>query len=138
MSRLHPSDELFDEARLRRALRLEASELPSRIDLVAIAAQAEVRPAFVAASLLSTALTCLAGAALLGLAVAALPAIAPALASDLFASLIDALARAAILASSILGAVQQPALPIAALAALGVAIAYEYAQRRERVREVTS
>lgn len=132
-------DDLFDEIRLRRALRLEASELPSRIDVAAIAAQAEAsRPTLVAASLLSTAVACLAGAALLALATLALPAIAPAIASDLFATAIDTLARAAVPASSILAAAQQPTVPMAALAALAVAIAYEFTQRRERVRDVTS
>ena len=58
--------------------------------------------------------------------------------SSLLADAIDTLTRAAVPANSILGAVQQPAVPMAALAALAVAIAYEYAQRRERVHEVTS
>ena len=139
MSRFDPSDELFDEARLRRALRLDASELPSRIDVAAIAVQADTRrPALLAASLLSTVLTCFAGAALIALAAVALPEIAPAIMSSLLADAIETLARAAVPASSILGAVQQPAVPMAALAALAVAIAYEYAQRRERVHEVTS
>jgi hypothetical protein len=132
-------DDLFDDARLRRALRLEAAELPARIDLAAITARAEAsRPAFAAASLVSTAVAGLAGAALVALAGVALPAVAPALASDVFATATDVLARAAVPASVLLAAAQQPSVPLAALAALAVAIAYEYAQRRGRIRVSTS
>lgn len=132
-------DDLFDEIRLRRALRLDAAELPPRIDVAAIASRAQAdQPAFAAASLLSTLVAGVAGAALVGLVVAALPAVAPALASDLFSVMIDTLARAAIPASALLSVAAQPTVPIAAIVALSVAIAYEYAQRRERVREVTS
>jgi hypothetical protein len=132
-------DELFDEIRLRRALRLDATELPSRIDVAALAAEAEAsRPAFVAASLLSTVVAGIAGAALAGLAIVALPAVAPALASEIFAGLIEILARVAVPVSSILEAAQQPAVPVSALAALAVAIAYEYTQRRERASAITS
>jgi hypothetical protein len=139
MSGLGPRDELFDEIRLRRALRLDASELPARVDVAAIAARAEAsRPGALVASLASTVVTCVAGAALMALAAMALPAIAPAVASEFLADVIDTLARLAVPASTILGVAQQPAVPVAALAGLAVAIAYEYAQRRERLREVTS
>jgi hypothetical protein len=132
-------DDLFDEMRLRRAMRLEAAEIPPRIDVAAIAARAEAeRPAFIAASLVSTFFAGLAAAALLGLAAAALPTVAPALASDLFAAAIQTLARVAIPASELLSLAAEPTIPIAVTAALAVAIAHEYAQRRERVREVTS
>ncbi len=48
-------DDLFDEMRLRRALRLEAAEFPPRIDVAAIAARAGAdQPAFAVASLIST------------------------------------------------------------------------------------
>jgi hypothetical protein len=131
--------DLFDEMRLRRALRLEAAELPPRIDVAAIAARAEAsRPAFLAASLISTVVAGLAGAGLVGLAAMALSALAPTLASDLFAAGLGTLARLAIPASALLALAAQPTVPIAAIAALAVAIAYEYAQRREPVREVTS
>ena len=132
-------DDLFDEARLRRALRLEAGELPPRLDVAAIAARASAeRPAFAAASLMSTLVAGLAAAALVGLTAVALPMVAPALASDLFAAAIAMLATIAIPASALLSLVTQPTVPIALSAALAVAIAHEYAQRRERVREVTS
>ncbi|MGH2472387.1 MAG: hypothetical protein ACRDG6_08295 [Candidatus Limnocylindria bacterium] len=132
-------DDLFDEIQLRRALRLEAAELPPRIDVAAIAARARAdRPAFVAASLVSTLVAGIAAAGLVGLIAAALPTVAPALASDLFAAGIETLARAAIPASALLSLAAQPTVPIAAIAALAVAIAYEYAQRRERVREITT
>lgn len=139
MSGLGPRDELFDEIRLRRALRLDPSELPARMDIAAIAARAEAsRPGALVASVASTVVTCVAGAALLAMAVIGLTAIAPVIASDLLADVIDALARVAVPATTILGAAQQPAVPVAALAGLAVAIAYEYVQRRERLREVTS
>ena len=131
--------DLFDEIRLRRALRLDAAELPPRIDVAAITAQASAaRPAFVAASLVSTLVAGVAAAGLVGLVAVALPTVAPALATDLFAAGIETLARAAIPASDLLSLATQPTVPIAAIVALAVAIAYEYAQRRERVREVTS
>jgi hypothetical protein len=131
--------ELFDEIRLRRALRLDAAELPPRIDAVAIAAHAEAnRPAFLAASLLSTVVAGLAGAAILALAAMAISAVAPSLASDFFAAGIQTLARVAVPAGALLALAAQPTVPVAALAALAVAIAYEYAQRRERLIEASS
>jgi hypothetical protein len=132
-------EDLFDEIRLRRALRLDAAELPPRIDVAAIAARARAdRPGFAAASLLSTLVAGVAGAALLALVAVALPTVAPALGSELFSAVLDTLARAAIPASALLSVAAQPTVPIAAIVALAVAIAYEYAQRRERLREVTS
>jgi len=105
-------DDLFDEVRLRRALRLEAAELPPRMDLATIAAQAEAhRPASVFAALLST---------------------------EAFDAAIQTLARAAVPASAILAVAQQPGIPLAATFALAVAVAYEYTQRRERARAVSS
>ena len=133
------NDDLFDEARLRRALRLEASELPPRIDLAAIVTRARAeRPAFAVAALVSRVLAGVAAAGLVGLTAMALPTVAPALASDLFAGGIETLTRVAIPVSALLSLAAQPTVPIAAIAALAVAIAYEYAQRRERVLEVTS
>jgi hypothetical protein len=133
------NDDLFDEMRLRRALRLEAAELPPRIDVAAIAAQARTdRAAFAVASLISTVVACVAAAGLVGLIAVAFGAIAPALASDLFTAAIQALTRVAIPASALLSLAEQPTVPIAAIAALAVAIVHEYAQRREPVREVTS
>ena len=139
MSQRPRDEELFDEVRLRRALRLDRAELPARLDAVAIAARAEaLRPTFVAASLLSTVVAGVAGAALVGLAVVALPQVAPPVVSGLFSGLIEMFARAAVPVSSILTAAEQPTVPVAALAALAVAIAYEYAQRKERSSAVTS
>jgi len=132
-------DDLFDEMRLRRALRLEAAELPPRIDVAAIAARAgSDRPALAVASLVSTLFAGVAAAGLVGLAAVTFPAVAPVLASDLFMAAIETLARLAIPASALLSLAQQPTIPVAAIAALAVAIAYEYAQRRERVVEITS
>jgi hypothetical protein len=132
-------EDLFDETRLRRALRLEATELPPRIDVAAIAARARAgRPTFAAASLVSTLVAGVAAAGLVGLVAMALPAIAPGVASDLFSTAIETLTRLAIPASGLLSLAEQPTVPVAAIAALAVAIAFEYTQRRELVREVTS
>ena len=132
-------EDLFDEMRLRRALRLDAAELPSRIDVAAIAARARSdRPTFALASLVSTVFAGAAAAGLVSLVAVALLAIAPALASDLFAAAIGTLARVAVPASDLLSVAAQPTIPVATIAALAVAIAYEYVQRRELVREVTS
>jgi hypothetical protein len=132
-------EDLFDETRLRRALRLEATELPPRIDVAAIAARARAgRPTFAAASLVSTLVAGVAAAGLVGLVAMALPAIAPGVASDLFSAAIETLTRVAIPASGLLALAEQPTVPVAAIAALAVAIAFEYTQRRELVREVTS
>jgi len=132
-------EDLFDEIRLRRALRLEAAELPPRIDAAAIAARARAeRPTFAAASLVSALVAGVAAAGLVGLVAMALPAIAPGVASDLFSAAIETLTRIAVPVSTLLSVAEQPTVPVAAIAALAVAIAYEYAQRREPVREVTS
>lgn len=132
-------DDLFDETKLRRALRLEATEIPPRIDVATIVARASAeRPAFAAAAFVSTLFAGLAAAALVGLVAVALPAVAPAVASELFAATIGMLTTLAIPASALLSLATQPTVPIALSAALAVAIAHEYAQRRERVREVTS
>ena len=132
-------EDLFDEMRLRRALRLEAAELPPRIDVAAIAARARAeRPTVAAASLVSTLVAGVAAAGLVGLVAMALPAIAPGVASDLFSAAIETLTRVAIPASGLLSLAEQPTVPVATIAALAVAIAFEYTQRREPVREVTS
>ena len=132
-------DDLFDETRLRRALRLEAAELPPQIDVGAIVARARAdRPAFAAASLVSTLVAGVAAAGLVGLIAAALPAVAPSVASDLYGAAIETLTRVAVPLSGLLSLAEQPTVPVAAIAALAVAIAYEYAQRREPVREITS
>ena len=132
-------EDLFDETRLRRALRLDVAELPPRIDVAAIAARARAdRPTVVAASLVSTLVAGVAAAGLVGLIAAAFPTVGPAVASDVFAAAIEALTRLAIPASALLSLAEQPTVPVATIAALAVAIAFEYTQRREPVREVTS
>ena len=139
MSGARRDAELFDEASLRRALRLDPTELPPRIDVAAIVARARAeRPSFAAAALGSTVVAGLAAAGLLSFIAAALPAVAPAVASDVFGAAIEALTRLAVPASALLSLAEQPTVPVAAIAALTVAIAYEYAHRREPVREVTS
>ena len=132
-------EDLFDEMRLRRALRLDPAELPPRIDVTAIATFARADPpSFAAASLISTLVAGVAAAGLVGLIVTAFPTVVPAVASDVFAAAIETLTRIAVPVSGLLSLAEQPTVPVAAIAALAVAIAYEYAQRREPVREVTS
>jgi hypothetical protein len=139
MSRDFRDEELFDEGALRRALRLDATDLPPRLDLASVSAQAGAqRPASVFATFVSTALAGAAAAALAGLAAVALPTIVPSVASDLFDAVIQLLARAAVPMSAVLAAAEQPSIPLAATFALAVAAAYEYTQRRERLRAITS
>ena len=138
MRREFRDDELFDEIRLRRALRLDAAELPPRFDLATVAARAADRPTSAFAGSLSTGLAGVAAAALTGLVAMALPVIAPAVGSELFDAAIQTVTRAAVPLSAVLAAAQQPSIPLAATFALAVAVAYEYAQRRERLRATTS
>jgi hypothetical protein len=123
---------LFDEARLRRSLRLEAGELPPRLDVATIAARAEASsPVLTAASLASTFVAVAAGAILLGAGAMALLTVAPVFAAEALAAILATLARIAVPVSGLVDVARQPTLPIAALSALALAIAYEYAQRRE-------
>jgi len=138
MRRDFRDDELFDEIRLRRALRLDAAELPPRFDLATVAARAADHPASAFAGLLSTVFAGVAAASLTGLVAMALPAIAPAVGSALFDAAIQTVARAAVPLSAVLAAAEQPSIPLAATFALAVAVAYEYVQRRERLRATTS
>ena len=132
-------EELFDEMRLRRALRLDAAELPPRIDVAAIAALARAdRGSFRAASLASKLVAGVAAAGLVALIAAVVPAVGPTVASDVFAAAIETLTRIAVPVSALLSVAEQPTVPVAAIAALAVAIAYEYTQRRESVREIAS
>jgi len=132
MSTPPPGDELFDEARLRRALRLESGELPPRLDLALVVARARgaARVAAFAATA-STVVAGVAGASLVGLSALAVSTLAPAIASESLAALLTTTARVGIAVDGILGVAQQPSVPIAAIAALGLAAAYEYRQRRE-------
>jgi hypothetical protein len=138
MRRDYSDDDLFDETRLRRALRLDPAELPVRLDLATVAARAADRSASALAGLLSTVFAGMAAAALAGLVAMALPAIAPAVGSEVFEAAIQTMARAAVPLSALVGAAEQPSIPLAATFALAVAVAYEYAQRRERLRATTS
>ena len=93
--------DLFDEGRLRRALRLEPSEIPARLDPNAFALLA--RPRFAAATLASASLAGLAGALLVAAAFVGIGAIAPALVSETLASTIAFLASAAVPIDSPMG-----------------------------------
>lgn len=134
-----PSDDLFDEGRVRRALRLEANELPPRIDLAAIAARAQrTDPGTGAASVLTSGISAFAAAALVVFVATAVTTQLPALATTGLAGAIGLLARLAVTADGALGVAQEPTVPIALLAATLFAAVYEYAQRRERVRVFTT
>ena len=132
MSRMRSDDDLFDEVALRRALRLEASELPPRIQAAAIAARASARPPFDLASLASSLFAGLAAAALLAAAAVTISSLLPALAGDAFDAALSLVASVAVPLEPAVQAMQQPTIPIAALAAIAFAIAYEYRTRKER------
>ena len=120
-------DELFDETRLRRALRLEASERPPRLDVAALAVlSGEQDPAARAVG----------GRAMVAVAFAAVGVAtqAPALLAVGLDEAIALVARAAVPADGALALAQEPTVPIALLAAVVFAAAYELVQRRERVR----
>ena len=131
MSRMHPDDDLFDETLLRRALRLEASELPPPLDVAAIVARAEDRPLGLA-SLASSLFAGLATAALLAVGAMTIWSLAPAVAADTFAAAISLVALVAVSLDPAVRTLQQPTIPIAALAAVAFAVAYEYRIRKER------
>jgi len=128
--------DLFDEGRLRRALRLEPSEIPARLDPNAFALLA--RPRFAAATLASASLAGLAGALLVAAAFVGIGAIAPALVSEILASAIALLASAAVPIDGTLRIAEDPTVPFAVLVCLGLAIAYEQGQRRERAHVIGS
>ena len=130
MSRMRSDDDLFDEALLRRALRLDASELPPRLDVAAIAARAEERP-FGLATFVSSLFAGLAAAALLAVGAVTAWSLAPSVASDAFAAAISLLASIAVPLEVAVRAMQQPTIPIAALAAFVFAVGYEYRTRKE-------
>jgi hypothetical protein len=131
MTRASRDDELFDEGRLRRALRLEPGELPARLDAAAIAARAGgSRPRF--ASVVSAAVAATSAAALAVVAAVTVSQLAPAVINDALAALIERVTAALIVVEVAARTFQEPTLPMTALAALAVAIVYEYAQRRER------
>jgi len=131
MSRMHPDDDLFDEASLRRALRLEASELPPPLDVAAIVARAEDRPLGLA-SFASSLFAGLATAALLAVGAMTIWSLAPGIAGDTFAAAISLVALVAVSLDPAVRTLQQPTIPIAALAAVAFAVAYEYRTRKER------
>lgn len=134
-----PETELFDEGRLRRALRLETGEMPARLNVAALIARAETwRPEHVAASFASALVAGGAGALLVAAGIVAFTTVAPALASDLWSAGLRTFADVAVWASWPLSVAQDPTIPMAAIAALAVAVAFEYTQRRERQRAVTT
>jgi hypothetical protein len=139
MTGIREDDDLFDEGRLRRALRLDAAELPRRLDASGFAAGACAadRPPALAA-IASTIVAGTAGAFLVSLIAVAVPSLGPAFVSDLWSAVLSTVARVAVPVSGVLAVAQEPAVPMSTLAILAVAIVFEYAQRRERLRAATS
>ena len=128
-------DELFDETRLRRALRLEASERPPRLDVAALAVlSGEQDPAARAVGGRAMVAAAVAGGVLLAFAAVGVATQAPALLAGGLDEAIALVARAAVPADGALALAQEPTVPIALLAAVVFAAAYELVQRRERVR----
>ncbi|TMF64675.1 MAG: hypothetical protein E6H88_04210 [Chloroflexi bacterium] len=128
-------DELFDETRLRRALRLEASERPPRLDVAALAVlSGEQDPAARAVGGRAMVAAAVAGGVLLAFAAVGVATQAPALLAVGLDEAIALVARAAVPADGALALAQEPTVPIALLAAVVFAAAYELVQRRERVR----
>jgi hypothetical protein len=125
-------DDLFDEVALRRALRLDASELPPRLQAAAISARASAIPPFGLASLASSLFAGLAAATLLAAGTVTISSLLPSLAGDAFAAALSLVASVAVHLEPAVQAMQQPTIPIAALAAIAFAIAYEYRMRKER------
>jgi hypothetical protein len=136
MTRMVGDDALLTEGELRRALRLDAAELPPRLDAATLAARARERSSLAAASFASAMVAVAAAAALMIGATIALAAIGPELLADAYGFGLGLLAAAAVPLAGIFDTFEQPSIPIAALAAVMFAIAYEYGQRRERANVV--
>ena len=125
-------DELFDEGRLRRALRLDAAEMPDPLDAAAIIALAERTRRGGEPRASSALFGAVAGVLVAFATVASAGGLFTALGPAGFAALLAVLAQAAVIGETAAQAVQDPTIPIAALAGLTVAIAYEHRLRRER------
>ena len=79
-----------------------------------------------------------AAAVLIASSAIAVSALAPALAGDGLAATITLAAQIAIPIDGLVRQLQEPTMPLAAIAGLAIAIAYEYRQRRERFHVVHS
>src|SRR5438477_531968 len=111
---------------LRRRTAVESADEVARL----------ARPRFAAATLASASLAGLAGALLVAAAFVGIGAIAPALVSEILASAIAFLASAAVPIDGTLRIAEDPTVPVAVLVCLGLAIAYEQGQRRERAHVI--
>jgi hypothetical protein len=122
----------LDEARLRRALRLEADERPPLFDPAAIAAAARQRPRLA----MATALIALGLGAFGAVAVwSAVAIFLPAALADGFEIGLGVLALVAVPASRIADLAQQPVVPLSLLVALAIATAHELREGRVTVAE---
>ena len=116
-------------------LRLEASERPPRLDVAALAVlSGEQDPAARAVGGRAMVAAAVAGGVLLAFAAVGVATQAPALLAVGLDEAIALVARAAVPADGALALAQEPTVPIALLAAVVFAAAYELVQRRERVR----
>ena len=132
------SPDLFDEAPLRRALRLDANEVPPRLDAQAIASLARARPPFGPAAFASAIVAGVAAAVLLVSGTIAIAALAPTLVGEGLAAGIGVATQIAVPVDALVVQLQEPTVPLAAIAGLAIAIAYEYRQRRERIHVLHS
>ena len=148
MRRPHGEDGLLGEAPLRRALRLDADELPRRLDPAAIAAAATAQRSRRAEKVFASA-AAFASAAVFAsaTAVAVWIALAAATGAELDASgalrpIVDAGVRLAVAAgvpvTQVASALAGPTPAIVSLAALTFAVLHERARREERGHAVAS
>ncbi len=124
--------DLLDDAVLRRALRLDASERPPYVDIAAIARLAAERDrSRPVAAFAVSAVAGFAGAALLVLGSLAGSAIAPSVTTDVLGASIAVLAQGVFPLVNIATFAQQPTLAMALLTALAFGIVYSLIERRE-------
>ena len=119
-------DDMLDESVLRRALRLEPDERAPVFDAAAIAAAARPRTRLaVTSALVAVGL----GAAGALTAWWAATMIAPAVVASAFDLVLALVALLAVPATTIVGIVQQPAVPLSLAAAIAIATAHELRER---------
>lgn len=121
---------LLEESVLRRALRLDPGELPPRLDPVTLAATARAEDRRRGEVVGIAAIAFVAGWAASEITRAALGALLAATEIDILGGAIAVVATVAVWASAVVDAVTMPTVPIAILAAVVLAIAFERSQRK--------
>src|SRR5256885_983471 len=121
----------------RRATR----ELRRRTDMDSandLAARAQARVPFAPATLVSAMVAGVSAAILVATGAIAFSVLAPTLLAEGLAGAIALAARIAVPMDGVIRQLQEPTMPIAAIAGLAMAIAYEFRQRRERLHVLSS